>query len=847
MSSVFEEILTSSVGFIIAVVILAAAVAGGLYGYWAYANHVTLQNYLWPVAEVLPYQGEYFLGIVNTGHEPFTIKQIYLKGGGVLAPNQAANPNLNWCSVSNTKLMHNQWWCGMVNQLPVAVMVCSALDPQVCSVVPVHGWQVVTFSQPNQPNNYTFSLLPNCPVTVIVYDPYNATWQVTWSSKSGLSGSRVGSTTDKWCVIPNSPGVINFQASVTNNPNLYICWVNPGSTQVNYTGAPVGAVFNVECLPAFVYVNVLNDTFNAGWEVKDWVASISGSSNVYNAILPVDVQPNPFGSGYIVWDDIWAWITSNPNGYTCTIKPSYMRLDGNYFGAKLNFTVSCSVAPISVNVYYSGLSAWYPPGWVITWSGAADGSANSNEYPPNIVFGVGVESSFTIYPSRNGTVYFTANITSMPSIFKSCTISPATTTAIPGQTVTFTINCVPKYIAYVTVDSCPGPLWYVTSSVDEIMGMTSVTNEPIALGGYVDTLSAGIVWGASGITPSSIQVTNGSHVTFTVNCGGGNNGGGNNNYFVYVTVTNDTLGAGWQVSSSVKSISGSGNVNNEQLPIGGQTDTLTASITSNPSGYTCTISPSSEQVTSGNSYTFTVSCVQSSQTQPPPPPSNYFCIINPSASDNVGGESGAYVRPSTTQYIPPGQSVLFTWAIQNNPVQYNGQAYYFNNWVVTLNGKTVVNEQYSGVSYNFTCPSNLSSNQTYTLSGTAYYWERYLKAGGGNTFNVDGNGTFPITSKYTTAYFTWSDPLFISGSWSINYTSDAFTISVTLNDFYSEIGTATGLSASTTLAIAGPPGYICSINSISPTSGSITSAQASNWLPTSAQVSITCVPQGKGW
>jgi hypothetical protein len=305
------------------------------------------------------------------------------------------------------------------------------------------------------------------------------------------------------------------------------------------------------------------------------------------------------------------------------------------------------------------------------------------------------------------------------------------------------------------------------------MGMTSVTNEPIALGGYVDTLSAGIVWGASGITPSSIQVTNGSHVTFTVNCGGGNNGGGNNNYFVYVTVTNDTLGAGWQVSSSVKSISGSGNVNNEQLPIGGQTDTLTASITSNPSGYTCTISPSSEQVTSGNSYTFTVSCVQSSQTQPPPPPSNYFCIINPSASDNVGGESGAYVRPSTTQYIPPGQSVLFTWAIQNNPVQYNGQAYYFNNWVVTLNGKTVVNEQYSGVSYNFTCPSNLSSNQTYTLSGTAYYWERYLKAGGGNTFNVDGNGTFPITSKYTTAYFTWSDPLFISGSWSINYTSDA--------------------------------------------------------------------------
>jgi len=118
MSSVFEEILTSSVGFIIAVVILVAAVAGGLYGYWVYANHVTLQNYLWPVAEVLPYQGEYFLAIVNTGHEPFTIKQIYLKGGSVITPSQAGNPNLSWCSVSNTKLVHNQWWCGMSTNCP---------------------------------------------------------------------------------------------------------------------------------------------------------------------------------------------------------------------------------------------------------------------------------------------------------------------------------------------------------------------------------------------------------------------------------------------------------------------------------------------------------------------------------------------------------------------------------------------------------------------------------------------------------------------------------------------------------------------------------------------------------
>jgi hypothetical protein len=234
--------------------------------------------------------------------------------------------------------------------------------------------------------------------------------------------------------------------------------------------------------------------------------------------------------------------------------------------------------------------------------------------------------------------------------------------------------------------------------------------------------------------------------------------------------------------------------------------------------------------------------VQSSQ---PQPPSNYFCIVNPSASDNVGGGSGASVSPSSTQYIPPGQSVLFTWAIQNNPVQYNGQTYYFNNWVVTLNGKTVVNEQYSGVSYNFQCPSNLSSNQTYTLSGTAYYWQRYLQVGGGTTFNVPSNGTFPINSRYTTAYFTWSDPLFQSGSWNIQYQAfgTSFTISVQLNDYYSESGQAPQLQASTTLNIQGPTGYTCWIDGISPTSGSITSAQASNWLPTSAQVSIGCASQ----
>ena len=786
----------------------------------------------------------------------------------------------------------------------------------------------------------------NCPVTVIVNDPYKATWQVTWSSQSGLSGSRVGSSTDRWCVIPNSPGVINFQASVTNNPNLYTCWVNPQQTWVNYTGAPVGAVFNVECAADFVYVNV-NDPYNAGWNVSSIstiyinpeiqegsvYATITGSSSVSNQILPIPLQCT--SSGCSAAAELTASITSNPTNppYTCSINPSYVGSvtpGGTYnfavsctplfiyvnvlndtlnagwkvetvqnwncnlyscspvpyatisgdtdvnnetlpapppptlnelspnvvaqiisnpigyvctinpgsltasYGGTYSFTVDCNVAPIKVKVEYTPWTS--NVGWLISWSGAATGSEVGNS-----------PTTFNVYPSRNGTVYFTAKITSTPSIYSSCAITPTSTTAIPGDTVTFTVDCTPKYFVYVTVTGDQyvtngTARWEVSSSVYTLIYNWNVANWTLPIGGPTDTLYAQILSCPShytcSINPSSIQVTNGSYVKFKISMKwvGGSSGSGN--YLVYVTVTNDTLGASWQIKSSVSSISGSGDVTNQTLEIGGQTDMLTASVTS-PSGYACSISPGSVSATNGSSYTFTINCVQSQTPE---------CIVNPSVSDNVGGESGAYVSPSTTQYIQPGQSVLFTWTAQNNPVQYNGETYYFNNWAATLNGQSIqtTSPQYLSTSYTFTCPSTLSSSQTYTLVGTAEYWQRYLKAGGGDTFNVNGNGTYPITSQYTTAYFYWSDPLFISGSWSVQGSSygDSFTISVTLNDYYSESATATPLSASTTLAIQGPPGYACTLtsNGVSE-SGSISTAQASNWLPTSATVTITCVPQ----
>jgi hypothetical protein len=348
MSSVIEEILTSSIGFVIAMVVLGAIIGGGLYGYWVYANHVTLENYLWPIAEVLPYKGKYFLAVVNTGNEPFTIEQIYLKGGTVITPSQAGNPGLSWCSVSNTKLMHNQWWCGEVNQLPVAVRVCSALDPSVCSTVPVHGWQVVTFSQPTQTvfgvGNGSGS------IEVAVNDPFNAGWCVSWTYLSqSNSYSLCNATSYAWLINPPYvPIQINFKASITANATGYACQINPTSVAATYSA-----------------------------------------------------------------------------------------------GSVQQFTVNCNLLPITVYVYDLYPE---PAGWEISWSGAASGSES----------GYGM-ASFTVQPTQYGTVYFNAAITSVPSNYSSCTITPTNATALPGQSVEFVINCYgePIYMDLVVQSNTP--------------------------------------------------------------------------------------------------------------------------------------------------------------------------------------------------------------------------------------------------------------------------------------------------------------------------------------------------------------------------------------------------------
>jgi hypothetical protein len=135
MSQILEEVLTSAVGFIIAMVIVGVVAGIGLYGYWAYANHVTLQNYLWPIAEVVPYKGSYYLAVINTGYELFVVKQIYLSNGSTI-------------NVNTKPLSHGQWLIENLNSLPTAVKVCSAVDPGICIVAPVHGWSMAVIKPP---------------------------------------------------------------------------------------------------------------------------------------------------------------------------------------------------------------------------------------------------------------------------------------------------------------------------------------------------------------------------------------------------------------------------------------------------------------------------------------------------------------------------------------------------------------------------------------------------------------------------------------------------------------------------------------------------------------------------
>ena len=237
--------------------------------------------------------------------------------------------------------------------------------------------------------------------------------------------------------------------------------------------------------------------------------------------------------------------------------------------------------------------------------------------------------------------------------------------------------------------------------------------------------------------------------------GGSSNGGGNNNYYVYVTVTGDSYGAGWEIISSASSISGTSNVNNEQLPIGGQTDTLIAQISS-PSGYACSISPSSEQVTSGNSYTFTVSCVQS-----PYPP----CTVEPPSVSSSPSGAPTPTSSASVSSIPYGQSEQVTF-YYNAPE--SGNNYIFQYW--SIGGQTYYQ---TNPSITETLACTTPGGTLTGPSGTAYY--QYQPPG---TISIDPD-TIDLTQSSETYKFTWTSAWSGTGTFTYSFTG-------TVNIFYGQ-------------------------------------------------------------
>jgi hypothetical protein len=272
-------------------------------------------------------------------------------------------------------------------------------------------------------------------------------------------------------------------------------------------------------------------------------------------------------------------------------------------------------------------------------------------------------------------------------------------------------------------------------------------------------------------------------------------------------------------------------VSNEQLQIGGLYDTLTASITSNPSGYTCTISPSSTQATDGGMYTFTVSCVQASY-----PP----CTVeSPSVSSSPSGAPTPTSSPSTSS-IPYGQSEQVTF-YYNAPE--SGNNYVFQYW--SIGGQTYYQTNPS-ITETLSCTT---PGGTLTgPSGTAYY--QYQQPG---TISIDPDWidltqssetyTFSWTSDWSgTGTFTWS----ISGTVKIFYGQQP-SGSVTWNATVSLPGNTIAASGSGDLSITNyptPPNQNYYVSCTVSGGGTVNGVSASGGSE-QGTVSITCTLQSK--
>ena len=444
-----------------------------------------------------------------------------------------------------------------------------------------------------------------------------------------------------------------YHYAVLETARLYL-WpvvdVVPGGNGTYYT-----AIINTGHVPFIVTTIVY----------KTGIQSVNNNTPLYqNQYLLLETNQSPVGVMVCSATTPDACIFAKPNNWT-TINQLITGTSGsiNLTGAFLQVTVNDVNTPTGT------------PSWNVTWW-------FTTQNPPQY-YSISKSTSYTWYinlataPYIPAQVSFQAKLLTIPQYY-SCTISPSSITAYynPGSTQTFAVTCTPLPITISVVDNLQA-IWSITwtgAASGSKSGTTSTTFTVQPSTAAYTNFTASTTNSSCKVIPSSANLMPGQSQTFQVVCYGS----------ITVSITNDnyqTGSAGWKVTWSdtqgVVSGSNSGSGNTQwviyNVPYGDQVN-LQASITSNPWGYTCSISPSSTSATPtlsspNQQVTFTVSCsvapIYVLITD------EYYAPFTVYWTDVTTGQSGSFSSwENTFFYIYPSSpysNVYFSVTVQTPP------------------------------------------------------------------------------------------------------------------------------------------------------------------------------------
>ncbi len=348
-------------------------------------------------------------------------------------------------------------------------------------------------------------------------------------------------------------------------------------------------------------------------------------------------------------------IIYSPNGFgtqtttltwTCTVNPGSTQVDE--LGQTVTYNVNCP-QPGWVYVYVDdNLSNNFGPAYYVVYSGEANYQTYYTANNP------GIFNWKYVLPLPGLSGYVWGVVTGrVPNNYAGCYLYNASLPSIGsnppqypvsnGSSISLYVHCIPGSGVVYWVVNVQGSgfngngEWVLTDSY----GHTVVDWSGSASGNFTvngpDTLSISIMEWSSHLncqvtSPSSQTVNPGQTATFDIYCtyssggggggsggGGGGSGGGSGSWTLYINV-NDNYGfsVGYQISDNQgHSIIGYGALSNYQFATYSssvKSVSLSASIQSAPSGWSCSITPSSTTVnapsggTGSTSVTFTVSC-----------------------------------------------------------------------------------------------------------------------------------------------------------------------------------------------------------------------------------------------